>query len=75
MKIGGLVDEWRQAWKWFSVQLGILAAGAMEAYELFLPARQFIEDTIGKDRFHHLMAGLVFLAVMGRLIKQEKTSE
>ena len=68
MKLGGFVDDWKHAWKWFSIQGAAFLAVAPEIYEQVRGMREFIEP----NTFHHLMAALGVTVIIGRLIKQEK---
>lgn len=61
-----LVDDWRQAWKWFSVY-GITALGtAPVIYENI----GFVQDFVSPMIFHNLMGVLGALALIARLVKQ-----
>jgi hypothetical protein len=61
-----LVDEWKSAWKWLSVQIAALAVLAMQLYEQFPQFQQYIPDKV----FHNAMSGFVALIIIGRLIQQ-----
>lgn len=63
-----LVPNWRQAWKWASVQIAIVG-GAMQAAILAFPD---LKDWLG-DTITHL-AGLMMLVglVAARLVDQSK---
>lgn len=64
-----LIDEWRQAWRWFSCQAMALAAAVQGAWAA-VPA----------DMKAHIPAGIVTAATItllvagigGRLVKQER---
>ena len=71
MKLGGLVDDWKQAWRWFSVQAGAFLAVAPEVYENVRGMREFIDPTW----FNHAMAALGVSVILGRVIKQGKKDE
>lgn len=62
-----MVDEWRSAWKWASVQIAALAAVAMQLYEQVPQFQQYIPDKV----FHHAMTGIVALIIVGRLIRRD----
>ena len=63
-----LVDNARQAWKWFSVQLAVVGAAIQGAILAFPSLKEWIGDTAA-----HL-AGLAILGgiVLGRLVDQKK---
>ena len=63
-----LVDNWKSAWKWVSVQIAIVAA-ALQAAILTMPD---LDKWLG-DTVTHLV-GLVLLLsiVLGRLVDQSK---
>lgn len=63
-----IVPDWRQAWKWFSIQLAVVG-GAIQAAVLAFPE---LKDWLG-DTITHL-AGLVMLwgIVAARLVKQKE---
>ena len=67
----GLVDNWRTAWRWLSVQIGVLLAASQEIYEQLQISREFIPPAL----FHHLMAGLAVLLILCRLKKQEAKND
>lgn len=67
MKIGGLVDGWKGAWKWFSIQGAAFLAIAPEIYSQVREMQEFIPV----DTFHHAMAALGLSVIIGRLVKQE----
>jgi len=63
-----LVDNWKSAWKWVSVQIAIVAA-ALQAAIIAIPNL----DTWLGDKVTHSV-GLVMLVsiVLGRLVDQSK---
>ncbi len=63
-----LVENARQAWKWFSIQLAVVG-GAIQGAILAFPG---FRDWLGDELSH--LAGIVMFAgiVLGRLVKQEK---
>ena len=63
---GHLVDDWKQCWKWFSVQIGSVVAIAPVVYE----NADFLQDFLDPTGFHYLMGILGALALAGRMIKQ-----
>lgn len=61
-----LVEDWRNAWKWLSVQMvGILAA-LQVAYELLPAAKGYVDPTLWRWL---MVAGLVAV-IVGRLKAQ-----
>lgn len=63
-----LVDDWKSAWKWLSVQF-VAAAGSVQLAVLAFPdtLRQYLPD-----RITHLVAVLLLgAAVLGRLVDQK----
>jgi len=64
-----LVDDWRDAWKWISLNC-MVAAGAIQGAWLYIP------DDLKQSLPPHLVSGitvaLLALGVAGRLKKQEK---
>ena len=62
-----LVEDWRKAWRWFSVN-AMIAAGAIQGAWLQIP------DDMRAHIPEHLISGatiaLLILGVAGRLIKQ-----
>jgi anti-sigma-K factor RskA len=61
-----LVDGWKSAWKWASVQLAAAAVVALQLYEQFPQFQQYIPDKV----FHHAMSAFVALIIVGRIIQQ-----
>lgn len=63
-----LVENWRSAWKWFSIQLAVVGA-AMQAAILAFPS---LKDWVG-DTVAHGVGILILLGiVMGRVVDQGK---
>lgn len=62
-----LVDDWRQGWRWFSVQ-AMVVAGAIQGAWLFIPGdmKASIPDTWVKA----LTLTLLVLGIAGRLVQQ-----
>lgn len=63
-----LVDDWRKAWKWLSVQIMVLIVGAQGLLTFVPTVKEFIPDNI----WHPLMACLAVLAIVGRIANQSK---
>lgn len=63
-----LVDNWKSAWKWVSIQIAIVAAALQAAIITMPDLDKWLGDTVT-----HLV-GLVLLLsiVLGRLIDQTK---
>ena len=64
-----LVENWKSAWKWFSVQL-VAIAGSVQLAVLAFPdeLKGWLPDWLT----HALALGLLCAAVFGRLIDQSK---
>lgn len=63
-----LVDNARQAWKWFSIQLAVLG-GAVQGAILAFPG---FRDWLG-DKWSHIAGAVMFLGIIaGRLVNQNK---
>jgi cytochrome b561 len=61
-----LVEDWRAAWKWFSVQGLALLAAAPVLYENF----PTLQGYLPANWFHAGMGILAVLAILGRVVKQ-----
>jgi hypothetical protein len=63
-----LVDNARQAWKWFSIQISILGGAVQAAAFAFHDFRDWLGDNLT-----HLAGAVMFLgAIFGRMIDQKK---
>ena len=69
MKLGGLTDDWKQCWKWFSVQGLAFLAVAPIVYENF----SFVQDFISATIYHYTMGALGLATLISRLVKQGDT--
>lgn len=69
MKKINLVDDWRKAWKWFSVNCMVLAASIQGAW-IYIP--EDLRNSIPKEIVSGITLALLILGVIGRLIKQDK---
>lgn len=65
-----LVDDWKKAWRWFSVELAALSAISMQLYEQVPQFKEYISDSV----FHYIMTGCVVLIIVGRVVQQEEKS-
>ncbi len=63
---GGLVQDWRRAWKWFSVQGIAFLSVAPAMYETFA----IFPDILPGNTFHWLLAALGILTLISRVVKQ-----
>ena len=63
---GGFVDDWRKAWKWFSVQGIAFLSIAPVLYENL----DFVQAFLPVGTFHGLMASLGAATLVSRLVKQ-----
>ena len=61
-----LVSDAKQAWKWLSVQILALIAGA-QGLLIFVPT---LKDYIPANVWHGVMSALAVLAIVGRIINQ-----
>lgn len=68
MKKPSLIPEWKQAWKFFSVQIGVLFAIAAGFYAE-LPA---LREYLSPEMFARVSGILAFIAILARIVKQEK---
>lgn len=66
-----LVDNWKSAWKWLSVQLAIIAS----AGQLILASVPSLREWVSDDVQHIVGAVLILAIVGGRLIDQNKTAQ
>lgn len=64
-----LVDDWKKAWKWFSVHALILA-GILPTVWLELPSD--LKSTIPPGTMSAITAVIAACGVIGRLVSQEK---
>jgi hypothetical protein len=64
-------DEWSSCWKWFSVQ-GIVLLGALPEAYASIPEFQ---QVIPANYLPHVQAGLAFLTLVGRLMKQSNQQQ
>lgn len=63
-----LADEWKQAWRWASVQLGGVIAVAPEIYE---QTKDMFSAYLSASAFHHVMAVLGVLVIMNTVKKKQ----
>lgn len=61
-----MVDEWRECWRWLSVQLALLVTAAPLLYDHV----NLIQAHVSESLFHDIIAVLGFLIVIGRLKRQ-----
>ena len=62
-----LIDDWRKAWKWFSVNAMLLAAAIQGAW---LQIPDDMKTHIPPQLVQYATIALLILGVAGRLIKQ-----
>ena len=64
-----LVDDWRSAWRWISMNCMVLCAAIQGAWV-------YIPDDMRSSIPHHLVSGvtiaLLIFGVIGRVIKQKE---
>ena len=62
-----LVDDWKKAWRWFSMNCMVVAAAIQGAWV-------YVPDDMREAVPHHIVEGititLLVLGVLGRLVKQ-----
>ena len=63
-----LIDEWRKAWRFLSVQ-AMTAAGAIQAAWMTIPEEMKV--SIPPNIVHWATLGLLFFGIVGRLVKQD----
>lgn len=63
-----LVQDWRNGWKWLSVQMMALSA-AIQYGNTMLPAE--LHDRIPADWWQYIAGAMLALGVAGRFIEQE----
>ena len=61
-----LTDEWKQCWKWFQVQLGVIIAIAPQIYD----ALNQMQDVISPNVFRYAMTGLGVLVIINSVRKK-----
>ena len=64
-----LIDDWRKAWKWFSLHAMVLAA-AVQGVWLEIPVD--MKDKLPEQYVHYVTIALMVLGIVGRLVKQGK---
>lgn len=67
-----LVDDWKQAWRWFSTH-AMIAAMAVNEFWAEMPNEyaRYFTGTLS----HRVVAALLFLGLAGRLVKQRKPKQ
>lgn len=63
-----LIDEWRTAWKFLSVQANVFGGAMASAYATFYPQ---LKDTISPAAMGYLTGVVFALGVIGRVISQQ----
>lgn len=61
-----LAEGWRECYKWLSVQLSVLSAAALSAYDIFPGIQDYVPPRI----FRIIMLAMFLLILVGRLKKQ-----
>lgn len=67
-----LIEEWRSAWKWFSVQSMALATAALVTWGL-IP--EDLKTALPSWLVPIFAAGLLILGIAGRLVQQNPKGE
>lgn len=63
-----LIDEWRTAWKFLSVQANVLGGAMASAYATFYPQ---LKETISPATMGYITGAVFALGVIGRVISQQ----
>ena len=69
-----LIDDWRQAWKWYSVHSSLIglvltsAAAGLAASGAATAWRAYLDDGV----VYAIAAGIFLLTIVGRLVSQHK---
>jgi hypothetical protein len=63
-----LIDEWKQCWKWFSVQANTIGAAVSSTYAVMYPQ---LKGTIPPSYMFGITAAIFVAGVIGRLVKQK----
>lgn len=61
-----LHENWKSAWKWFQVQIGVLIAAAPQAFEQVTMLKGYISDAA----MHNVMSALGVLLVLNAIRKK-----
>lgn len=67
-----LVEDWRKAWRWFSVNAMVLAVAIQGAW---LQIPDDMKASIPPHLVQYCTIALLVFGVAGRLIKQDKETE
>jgi hypothetical protein len=67
-----LVDDWKQAWKWLSVNC-MAVAGAIQCTWLAIP--DDMRSSVPPALVHWLTLTLLIAGIAGRLIRQDKPED
>lgn len=59
-------ENWKNAWKWFQVQAGIVIAAAPQAFEQVALLKGYISDAA----MHNIMSGIGVLLVVNAVRKK-----
>jgi hypothetical protein len=66
-----LVDNWKSAWKWFSIQIAVAGAAAQGCIMTFPDIKNWVGDEVS-----HCVGLLVLAGVVGaRLVDQKKPDD
>jgi hypothetical protein len=72
MKRLHLIPDWKQAWRWFSVQASFLNMAFLATWAL-LPPR--FQNAIPEEWVFGIAIGLLVLGVAGRVVDQTKPAD
>lgn len=65
-----LVENWRGAWRWLSIQIAIVGAALQAAIIAFPDLKDWLGDTIT-----HYVGLLILVGIMGGRLKDQKKPE
>lgn len=65
-----LVENWRGAWRWLSIQIAIVGAALQAAIIAFPDLKDWLGDTIT-----HCVGLLILLGIVGARLKDQKKPE
>lgn len=66
-----LVDNWKSAWKWVSIQLAFVGGAVQGAALAFHDVRDWLGDTVT-----HIAGAVMFFGIIaGRMIDQSKSEK
>lgn len=67
-----LIEEWKECWKWFSVQANTIGIAMSSTYGLMY---EQLKETIPAQYMAGITAAVFVLGVIGRLVNQTKVEK